>query len=197
MKKQIIVAVLVCGACFALCSCGKNKATTFTTDDIDTFVNSVNGNSGSPESVSPYNYDDDSDLYDSDGYGDYNSEDSGNAIDLFGIEEKREAKDKATVDSVASAFYVTVANLGIKAPNMNDVTYDQMDSAVLQELENQFSGTTIQEIESGFKSNACKGKRLHFYYYYNYNSEPSVKVGVGSLEGTLNQNNKLDFYYPI
>ena len=59
-----------------LCSCGKNKATTFTTDDIDTFVNSVNGNSGSPESVSPYNYDDDSDLYDSDGYGDYNSEDS-------------------------------------------------------------------------------------------------------------------------
>ena len=55
MKKQIIVAVLVCGACFALCSCGKNKATTFTTDDIDTFVNSVNGNSGSPESVSPYN----------------------------------------------------------------------------------------------------------------------------------------------
>ena len=37
MKKQIIVAVLVCGACFALCSCGKNKATTFTTDDIDTF----------------------------------------------------------------------------------------------------------------------------------------------------------------
>ena len=76
MKKQIIVAVLVCGACFALCSCGKNKATTFTTDDIDTFVNSVNGNSGSPESVSPYNYDDDSDLYDSDGYGDYNSVDS-------------------------------------------------------------------------------------------------------------------------
>ena len=54
MKKQIIVAVLVCGACFALCSCGKNKATTFTTDDIDTFVNSVNGNSGSPEKyVSP------------------------------------------------------------------------------------------------------------------------------------------------
>ena len=76
MKKQIIVAVLVCGACFALCSCGKNKATTFTTDDIDTFVNSVNGNSSSTDSSDSDNYDDDSDLYDSDGYGDYNSEDS-------------------------------------------------------------------------------------------------------------------------
>ena len=68
MKKQIIVAVLVCGACFALCSCGKNKATTF--------VNSVNGNSSSTDSSDSDNYDDDSDLYDSDGYGDYNSEDS-------------------------------------------------------------------------------------------------------------------------
>ena len=76
LKKQIIVAVLVCGACFALCSCGKNKATTFTTDDIDTFVNSVNGNSSSTDSSDSDNYDDDSDLYDSDGYGDYNSEDS-------------------------------------------------------------------------------------------------------------------------
>ena len=57
MKKQIIVAVLVCGACFALCSCGKNKATTFTTDDIDTFVNSVNGNSSSTDSSDSDNYD--------------------------------------------------------------------------------------------------------------------------------------------
>lgn len=193
MKKQIIVAVLVCGACFALCSCGKNKATTFTTDDIDTFVNSVNGNSGSPESVSPYNYDDDSDLYDSDGYGDYNSEDSGDDSDLFGFESERESNDRAAVDSVASAFCVTVANLGAKVPNMNDVTYDQMDSVVLQEMEN-YLGKTIQEVESEFESNACKGKRLHFYFY---SSDSNVKVGVDTLEGTLNQNNKLDFHYPV
>ncbi len=193
MKKQIIVAVLVCGACFALCSCGKNKATTFTTDDIDTFVNSVNGNSGSPESVSPYNYDDDSDLYDSDDYGDYNSEDSGDDSDLFGFESERESNDRAAVDSVASAFCVTVANLGAKVPNMNDVTYDQMDSVVLQEMEN-YLGKTIQEVESEFESNACKGKRLHFYFN---NSESRVKVGVGSLDGTLNQNNKFDFHYPV
>lgn len=193
MKKKIIVAVLVCGACFALCSCGKNKATTFTTDDIDTFVNSVNGNSSSTESVSPYNYDDDSDLYDSDDYGDYNSEDSGDDSDLFGFESERESNDRAAVDSVASAFCVTVANLGAKVPNMNDVTYDQMDSVVLQEMEN-YLGKTIQEVESEFESNACKGKRLHFYFN---NSESRVKVGVGSLDGTLNQNNKFDFHYPV
>ena len=85
MKKQIIVAVLVCSACFTLCSCGKNKATTFTTDDIDTFVNSVNGNSSSTDSSDSDNYDDDSDLYDSDGYGDYNSEDSGDDLSLIHI----------------------------------------------------------------------------------------------------------------
>lgn len=193
MKKQIIVAVLVCSACFTLCSCGKNKATTFTTDDIDTFVNSVNGNSGSPESVSPYNYDDDSDLYDSDGYGDYNSEDSGDDSDLFGFESERESNDRAAVDSVASAFYVTVANLGAKVPNMNDVTYDQMDSVVLQEMEN-YLGKTIQEVESEFESKACKGKRLHFYFY---SSDSNVKVGVDTLDGTLNQNNEFDFHYPV
>lgn len=193
MKKQIIVAVLVCGACFALCSCGKNKATTFTTDDIDTFVNSVNGNSSSTDSSDSDNYDDDSDLYDSDGYGDYNSEDSGDDSDLFGFESERESNDRAAVDSVASAFCVTVANLGAKVPNMNDVTYDQMDSVVLQEMEN-YLGKTIQEVESEFESNACKGKRLHFYFN---NSESRVKVGVGSLDGTLNQNNKFDFHYPV
>lgn len=193
MKKQIIVAVLVCSACFTLCSCGKNKATTFTTDDIDTFVNSVNGNSGSPESVSPYNYDDDSDLYDSDDYGDYNSEDSGDDSDLFGFESERESNDRAAVDSVASAFYVTVANLGAKVPNMNDVTYDQMDSVVLQEMEN-YLGKTIQEVESEFESKACKGKRLHFYFY---SSDSNVKVGVDTLDGTLNQNNEFDFHYPV
>lgn len=196
MKKQIIVTVLVCGACFALCSCGKNKATTFTTDDIDTFVNSVNGNSSSTDSSDSDNYDDDSDLYDSDGYGDYNSEDSsdsGDDSDLFGFESERESNDRAAVDSVASAFCVTVANLGAKVPNMNDVTYDQMDSVVLQEMEN-YLGKTIQEVESEFESNACKGKRLHFYFN---NSESRVKVGVGSLDGTLNQNNKFDFHYPV
>lgn len=193
MKKQIIVAVLVCSACFTLCSCGKNKATTFTTDDIDTFVNSVNGNSGSPESVSPYNYDDDSDLYDSDGYGDYNSEDSGDDSDLFGFESERESNDRAAVDTVTSAFCVTVANLGAKVPNMNDVTYDQMDSVVLQEMEN-YLGKTIQEVESEFESKACKGKRLHFYFY---SSDSNVKVGVDTLDGTLNQNNEFDFHYPV
>lgn len=193
MKKQIIVAVLVCGACFALCSCGKNKATTFTTDDIDTFVNSVNGNSSSTDSSDSYNYDDDSDLYDSDDYGDYNSEDSGDDSDLFGFESERESNDRAAVDSVASAFCVTVANLGAKVPNMNDVTYDQMDSVVLQEMEN-YLGKTIQEVESEFESDACKGKRLHFYFY---SSDPNVKVGVDTLDGTLNQNNEFDFYYPV
>ena len=173
MKKQIIVAVLVCSACFTLCSCGKNKATTFTTDDIDTFVNSVNGNSSSTDSSDSDNYDDDSDLYDSDGYGDYNSEDSGDDSDLFGFESERESNDRAAVDSVASAFCVTVANLGAKVPNMNDVTYDQMDSVVLQEMEN-YLGKTIQEVESEFESDACKGKRLHFYFY---SSDPNVKVG--------------------
>lgn len=171
MKKQIIGAVLVCGACFALCSCGKNKATTFTTDDIDTFVNSENGNTGSPESPSPYNYDDDS--------------------DLIGVESERESNDRAAVDSVASAFCATVASLRVS--DINDVTYDQMDSAVLQEMEN-YLGKTIQEVESEFESNACKGKRLHFYFYNSYSS---VKVGVGSLDGTLNQNNEFDFYYPV
>ena len=193
MKKQIIVAVLVCSACFALCSCGKNKATTFTTDDIDTFVNSVNGNSSSTDSSDSYNYDDDSDLYDSDGYGDYNSEDSGDDSDLFGFESERESNDRAAVDSVASAFYVTVANLGAKVPNMNDVTYDQMDSVVLQEMEN-YLGKTIQEVESEFESKACKGKRLHFYFY---SSDSNVKVGVDTLDGTLNQNNEFDFHYPV
>ena len=190
MKKQIIVAVLVCSACFALCSCGKNKATTFTTDDIDTFVNSVNGNSSSTDSSDSYNYDDDSDLYDSDDYGDYNSKDSGDDSDLFGFESERESNDRAAVDTVTSAFCVAVANLGAKAPNMNDVTYDQMDSAVLQEMDKQL-GRTIQQIESEFESNACKGKRLHFYFN---NSESRVKVGVGSLEGTLNHKNEKDFY---
>lgn len=193
MKKQIIVAVLVCGACFALCSCGKNKATTFTTDDIDTFVNSVNGNSSSTDSSDSYNYDDDSDLYDSDDYGDYNSKDSGDDSDLFGFESERESNDRAAVDSVASAFYVTVANLGAKVPNMNDVTYDQMDSVVLQEMEN-YLGKTIQEVESEFESKACKGKRLHFYFY---SSDSNVKVGVDTLDGTLNQNNEFDFHYPV
>ena len=193
MKKQIIVAVLVCSACFALCSCGKNKATTFTTDDIDTFVNSVNGNSSSTDSSDSYNYDDDSDLYDSDDYGDYNSKDSGDDSDLFGFESERESNDRAAVDSVASAFYVTVANLGAKVPNMNDVTYDQMDSVVLQEMEN-YLGKTIQEVESEFESKARKGKRLHFYFY---SSDSNVKVGVDTLDGTLNQNNEFDFHYPV
>ena len=193
MKKQIIVAVLVCSACFALCSCGKNKATTFTTDDIDTFVNSVNGNSSSTDSSDSYNYDDDSDLYDSDDYGDYNSKDSGDDSDLFGFESERESNDRAAVDTVASAFYVTVANLGAKVPNMNDVTYDQMDSVVLQEMEN-YLGKTIQEVESEFESKACKGKRLHFYFY---SSDSNVKVGVDTLDGTLNQNNEFDFHYPV
>lgn len=40
----MLLAVLLCTACLVLCSCGNNKATTFTTEDIDNIVNITNGN---------------------------------------------------------------------------------------------------------------------------------------------------------
>lgn len=183
MKKKVLPLILLCGTCFMLCSCGKD-ATTFTTEDIDTFVDAVGGITSDTTDDS-----DDSDWYDSDTTSD--SENDTDEYDIFGVEPNRESDDLAAVDSVASAFIVAIANSGPDAPDMDDVTWEEMDSDVLQETEKSL-GKSIQEVESAFESRACAGKQIHFQYCY---SENKIIVAVGSLEGTPNRNGEMSFYY--
>lgn len=184
MKKKVLPLILLCGTCFMLCSCGKD-ATTFTTEDIDTFVDAVGGITSDPTDDS-----DESDWYDSDTTSD--SENDTDEYDIFGVEPNRESDDLAAVDSVASAYSVAIANLGASAPDMEDVTWEEMDSGVLQATEEEL-GKSIQEVESEFESRACAGKQIHFHFCA---SEPSgIKVGVDTVKGTLNRNGEWDFYY--
>lgn len=99
----------------------------------------------------------------------------------------QESADRSKVDTVYTAFTTAIASQ-IYLSDIYGVTADELDASLKQAMENVL-GQSIEEVEKEFKSPACEGKRLYFYYVNN-----NIVVGVGSVEGTENQDGEKDFY---
>ena len=105
------------------------------------------------------------------------------------VARSQESADRSRVDTVYTAFQTAIACQPYQSVrDINGVTADELDASLKQEMENVL-GQSIEEVEKEFQSPACEGKRLYFYYSNN-----TIVVGVGSVEGTENQEGQKDFY---
>lgn len=103
------------------------------------------------------------------------------------VAKSQESADRSRVDTVFTAFTTAIASQ-IYLSDIYGVTADELDASLKEEMENVL-GQSIEEVEKEFESQACEGKRLYFYYVNN-----NIVVGVGSVEGTENQDGEKDFY---
>lgn len=101
--------------------------------------------------------------------------------------KSQESNDRNKVNMVHTAFTTAIAG-HIYLSDIYGVTADELDATLKEEIENVL-GQSIEEVEKEFESQACEGKRLYFYYVNN-----NIVVGVGSVEGTENQDGEKDFY---
>jgi hypothetical protein len=107
-----------------------------------------------------------------------NSEET-ESVDLF--EKENENYDMKTLDSVASAFLTTLADK--KVTESFEGTGSSMDESLRQEIEiNLYK--KLDEVESDFRSDACKGKEL---YFYCSPETYTLSVSVGTKEGCEGQ----------
>ncbi|MCI5884252.1 MAG: hypothetical protein MRZ84_09540 [Eubacterium sp.] len=101
--------------------------------------------------------------------------------------KSQESNDRNKVNMVHTAFTTAIAG-HIYLSDIYGVTADELDATLKEEIENVL-GQSIEEVEKEFQSPSCEGKRLYFYYSNN-----TIVVGVGSVEGTENQEGQKDFY---